>query len=121
VLLPQSDIAARTLEEALRDKGFWVQTVTAYRTVPKPLASSVAADLAAGAFEAVLLTSPSTAQSLARTVISSGTVLGAIGSSTATAASAAGLPIAYTASAPTDAALVGGLVQFAAQNPPRRL
>ena len=121
MLLPQSEIAGPVLEQSLRDKGFWVQTVTAYRTVPKPLAGSVAADLAAGDYEAVLLTSPSTAQALARTTIARTTVLGAIGSSTATAATAAGLTISYTASAPTDAALIGGLAQFAAQHPRRRL
>ena len=120
VLLPQSEIAGPLLGQSLRDKAFWVQAVTAYRTLPKPLAGSVAADLAAGAFEAVLLTSPSTAQALARTVMARGTVLGAIGSSTAAAAAATGLNIAFTASAPTDAALVGGLAQFAAQHPRRR-
>ncbi len=117
VLLPQSAIAAALLGDSLRDKGFWVQTVTAYRTVPKSLAGSVAADLAAGAFEAVLLTSPSTAQALARTKIAHSTALGAIGSATATAAAALGLSISFTASAPTDAALIGGLVQFAAEHP----
>ncbi len=120
VLLPQSEIAGPLLERSLRDKGFWVQAVTAYRTLPKPLAGSVAADLASGAFEAVLLTSPSTAQAVARTAIARGTVLGAIGSATAAAAAAAGLAVAFTASAPTDAALIGGLAQFAAQHPRRR-
>ncbi len=117
VLLPQSEIAGPVLGQSLRDKGFWVQTVTAYRTVPRPLAGSVAADLAAGAYEAVLLTSPSTAQALARTRIARSTVLGAIGSATATAATAVGLNISFTASAPTDAALIDGLAQFAAQHP----
>ncbi len=116
VLLPQSEIAGPVLAQSLRDKGFWVQTVTAYRTVPRPLAGSVTAYLAAGAYEAVLLTSPSTAQALARTSIARTTALGAIGSSTASAAAAVGLHISFTASAPTDAALIGGLVQFAAQH-----
>src|SRR6195952_1624943 len=120
VLLPQSEIAGPLLAQSLRDKAFWVQAVTAYRPVPKPLAGSVAADLAAGAYEAVLLTSPSTAQALARTVVARGPARGGGGGGPPTAsppppaASAAGLNVAFTASAPTDAALIGGLAQFAA-------
>ena len=117
VLLPQSEIAGALLAERLIDKGYDVVTVTAYRTLANPLAENVAADLAAGAYEAVLLTSPSTARSLAGTPIADGTVLGAIGSSTATAAVDAGLTIAYTATDPTDAALIGGLSRFASDHP----
>ncbi len=117
VLLPQSEIASPDLAQGLRAKGFRVEAVTAYRTVPSPLADSVAADLAAGAYEAVLLTSPSTARSLARTPIADGTVLGAIGMSTSAAATAAGLHITYTAHDPTDLALIDGLAEFATRYP----
>ena len=120
VLLPQSEIAGTVLADDLVGKGFRVEKVTAYRTVPTPLPDSVAADLAAGAFEAVVLTSPSTAQSLAAAAIAPGTVLGAIGRSTAAAATAAGLTIAYTATDPTDAALIGGLAEYATHHPGRR-
>lgn len=120
VLLPQSEIAGPVLRESLRDKGFRVESVTAYRTLAQPLADSVAADLADGEFEAVLLTSPSTAESLARVPIASGTVLGAIGPSTTTAATAAGLSISFTATDPTDTSLVGGLAAFATRHPRRR-
>jgi len=116
VLLPQSEIAGPLLADTLTAKGFRVEAVTAYRTLPCPLPGAVAADLAAGAFEAVLLTSPSTAQALAGTVIAGGTVLGAIGPTTATAATAAGLEIAYTASDPTDSALIAGLDRIAAHH-----
>lgn len=119
VLLPQSEIAGATLAEALAGKGFRVDAVTAYRTLPHPLAASVAADLAAGQYEAVLLTSPSTAAAAAGASIAPGTVFGAIGRSTAAAAAAAGLPVAYTATDPTDAALIAGLVEYARQHPRR--
>ncbi|MET3803879.1 uroporphyrinogen-III synthase [Nakamurella sp. UYEF19] len=120
VLLPQSEIAGPILRERLRDKGFRVESVTAYRTLPQPLAESVAADLVDGEYEAVLLTSPSTAESLARVPIAAGTVLGAIGRSTTTAATAAGLDISFTAADPTDASLVGGLAAFATRHPRRK-
>ena len=120
VLLPQSEIAARTLSDGLRAKGFAVETVVAYRTLPVPLAASVAADLANGEFEAVLLTSPSTVDALAVTSIAAGTAIGVIGPSTAAAADAAGLPIAFTSTDPTDAALIAGLVAHATHHPLRR-
>ena len=117
VLLPQSEIASPALREQLRAKGFRVEVVTAYRTLAQPLPTSVAADLAAGQFEAVLLTSPSTARSLAAADVAAGTVLGAIGASTTAAALEAGLQITYTATDPTDASLVGGLVDHATAHP----
>ena len=120
VLLPQSEIAARTLAEGLWSKGFMVETVVAYRTVPLALAATVAADLAGGAFDAVLLTSPSTVDALAVGPISPGTAIGVIGPSTAAAVAEAGLPVAFTAIDPTDAALIAGLVAHATHHPLRR-
>ncbi|SDO22526.1 uroporphyrinogen-III synthase [Nakamurella panacisegetis] len=120
VLLPQSEIAARTLADALWAKGYMVEPVVAYRTLPVPPAPSVAADLADGRFEAVLFTSPSTVDALASTVIAPGTAIGVIGPTTAAAAGAAGLPIAFTATDPTDAALIAGLVAHATRHPLRR-
>ena len=116
VLLPQSEIAGPTLERGLRAQGFRVDAVIAYRTLPHPLAPSVTADLRAGEYEAVLLTSPSTAVALAAVSIDEHTVLGAIGRSTAAAAADAGLRIAYTATDPTDAALIAGLVDYASHH-----
>jgi uroporphyrinogen-III synthase len=113
VLLPQSEIASAALREALEAKGFQTETVVAYRTLPCVLPETVRADLACGAFDAVLLTSPSTAKALAGTALADGTVLGAIGDSTARAATDVGLHIAFTATDPTDSALIAGLSQFA--------
>ena len=120
VLLPQSQIAAAVLADGLRAKGFRVEAVTAYRTVSELLPATVSADLAAGAYEAVLLTSPSAVSCLTSASISLGTVLGAIGHSTATALTAVGLTISYTAADPTDASLIAGLAAFATRHPRRR-
>lgn len=121
VLLPQSEIAADVLRDALREKHFHVETVSAYRTLAPPLPVGVTADLAAGAFDAVLLTSSSTARSVARTAVAPGTVFGAIGAATAVAAHAAGLDVSYTAADPTDAGLVDDLIAFARDHPRRKL
>jgi uroporphyrinogen-III synthase len=116
VLLPQSEIAKTTLGDRLSAAGFAVHAVVAYRTVIIPPAGAVAAALAAGSYQAVLLTSPSTVRALAAVPLAPGTVLGAIGDSTAAAAAAAGLHIAFTAVDPTDAALVAGLAHHAASH-----
>ena len=120
VLLPQSEIAGDTLRKRLSAVGFAVVTVVAYRTVLSPPRGDVAADLAAGAYQAVLLTSPSTAHALAAVPLATGTVLAAIGASTAAAAADAGLHIAFTAADPTDAALVSGLTQYAISQSSRK-
>jgi len=120
VLLPQSEIAGTALAHGLIEKGFRVDAVTAYRTLPCDLPTSVVADLAEGSYEAVLLTSPSTVHSISHTPIAAGTVLGAIGSSTAAAAAVAGLTISFTATDPTDCALIAGLAAFAQHHPRRK-
>ena len=76
VLLPRSDLAAADLPEALNDKGFRVVPVTAYRTLTRSVPTSVVHELAAGAFDAVLLTSPSTVAALAGLEIARGTMHG---------------------------------------------
>ena len=120
VLLPQSEIAGATLRDVLQSRGFQVTTVVAYRTVESPPTGDVADALAAGRYQAVLLTSPSTVRALAAVPVAAGTVLGAIGSATASAAADAGLPLALTAAEPTDAALVTALVRYAATPPIRK-
>lgn len=120
VLLPQSEIAADTLRTRLLDIGFAVSTVVAYRTVVIPPTGSVAAELAAGQFQAVLLTSPSTVRALAGVPISPATIFGAIGASTTAAAKRAGLRIGFTATDPTDAALTSGLTHYALRHSSRK-
>ncbi len=106
VLIPRSDIAPSALPDALRAKGYAVDAVTAYRTVERALAPERAAELGAGGFAAVLLTSGSAARSLARYPVAPSTVVVAIGESTAAAAWAAGLTVGSVAAEPTAAGLV---------------
>lgn len=120
VLLPQSAIAAPTLADGLAARGLRVWTVVAYRTRPCPPPATVAAELAAGGFDAVLLTSPSTVAALAGSPVAAGTLIGVIGPSTAAAATAAGLSVGYIAADPTEPALVAGLVRAAASAPNRK-
>ena len=113
VLLPRSAIAPPTLVDALEDKGFMVDTVSAYRTRTVPVPAAVAADLAAGRIDAVLLTSDSTVAALSGVPVAATTAVGVIGSTTARAAAAAGLTVAFVSPAPTEAALVQALAVWA--------
>ena len=110
VLLPRSDLAAPTLPSALQAAGYRVEAITAYRTVVESVTGDVAAGLRAGAFDAVLLTSPSVVAALADVKLAPVTVVGAIGEPTARAARAAGHRVDFTAAVPSAAALVDGLV-----------
>ncbi|GGL84664.1 uroporphyrinogen-III synthase [Nakamurella endophytica] len=120
VLLPQSAIAAPDLAVALRDKGYLVRVVDAYRTVTVPPPPPVARRLAEGAYRAVLLHSPSAVAALAGIPVAAGTVVGAVGPSTARAATEAGLAVGFVAAAPTDAALLAGLRAAARPAPENR-
>ncbi len=117
VLLPRSDIAAPALPRALSAMGYRVDAVTAYRTVVQPVPQAQAAELSAGAFDAVLFTSPSTVQALNTVPLPPSTVLCAIGRPTTAAAVAAGRPVHLTAAGPTAPSLVDALVRFAADHP----
>ncbi|MEP6563217.1 MAG: uroporphyrinogen-III synthase, partial [Nakamurella sp.] len=110
VLLPRSDLAAALLPDTLTSKGYHVETVTAYRTVVRPASRSLAADLTAGRFDAVLFTSPSTVHALAGVALPAATVLGAIGEPTSRALLAAGRQLGFTAARPTTRGLVDGLL-----------
>lgn len=114
VLLPSSEIAAETVPDGLRGKGYTVVTATAYRTVQRPLPASVAADLRAGRYEAVVVTSPSGVASLAGAAIAPATAVVAIGQPTAEALRTAGLTCSAVAGSPTDDALVDTLLRLAA-------
>ncbi|RIJ77105.1 uroporphyrinogen-III synthase [Nakamurella silvestris] len=113
VLLPQSEIALPTLADLLVAAGFEVETVTAYRTVPADLPAGVREDLAAGNYDAVLMTSPSTVDTLvASGALAPSTAVGAIGATTAAAIEAAGLVTAFVAESATDAGLVTALTRY---------
>jgi uroporphyrinogen-III synthase len=105
VLLPRSEIATPELPHSLRARGHDVDTVIAYRTVDADVPATVAAELAAGGFAAVVVGSASAARSLARFSLAEGTAVVAIGMPTARAATVAGLAVTAVAARPTPAGL----------------
>lgn len=112
-LLPRSDLALPTLPDALAGKGYRVNAVIVYRTVVRPPTAAVAARLAAGEFDAVLFTSPSTVHALDGLPVAASTALGAIGSPTRRAVAETGREIAFVANEPTTAGLVAALAAHA--------
>ncbi len=114
VLLPTSSIGLPTLADALQHKGYQVDRVTAYSTAVAMAPDTVLADLRAGRFGAVLLTSPSTAESLSgQTDLPPTTLVGCIGATTAAAAEGCGLSVHFCAPEATAAALVAELAAAA--------
>lgn len=108
VLLPRSAIAAPTLADGLRGRGWVVRDVIAYHTLlstsPDP---AVAARIRAGGVDVVLLTSGSTAEAFATLYGTDAHVrVCAIGRSTARAARHAGLPVHAVADLQTPAGLL---------------
>lgn len=111
VLIPQSAIAEPTLADGLASLGLSVTAVAAYRTVTLDWGDEVTRRLNDGDFQAVLLTSASMARAVAAhwSTGASDTIVACIGQSTATAARAAGLPVAVVASDSTAEGLVSAL------------
>jgi len=104
VLAPLGDLAASTLTRGLAGKHWDVTRVEAYRVVDGPgVSASAAAALAAGEFHAVLLTSGSVAERYARHAAAphTGTLVVAIGRTTAAVASAAGVHVDAIAVTPS--------------------
>ena len=117
VLLPRADIATETLAAGLREGGWEIDDVTAYRTVrAAPPAAEIRDAIKSGGFQAVCFTSSSTVRNLvgiagkphARTVVA------AIGPQTAAAAREFGLRVDVLPETATVPALVDALAEFAA-------
>ncbi len=118
VLLPRADIATDTLLAGLRELGWQVDDVTAYRTVraaPPPAETREA--LKGGGFDAVLFTSSSTVRNLVGIAGKphDTTVLACIGPQTVATAEELGLRVDVVAPKPEVAALVEALAEHAAQ------
>ena len=104
VLVPLGDLASPVLARGLAGKGWDVTRVEAYRVVDGPgVDAETAAALAAGAFDAVLLTSGSVAERFApfAAPADAGTLVVAIGATTAASARAAGLAVHATSTVPS--------------------
>ncbi|WP_169166784.1 uroporphyrinogen-III synthase [Cellulomonas taurus] len=113
VLLPLGDLAADTLAEGLRSHGWAVDVVTTYRTVPGPMPEpETRQEWAAGAIDAVLLTSGSTARNLVDLLgpVPDGVHLICIGDSTAAEALRAGLRVSAVAVEQSPSGLVAALI-----------
>ena len=118
VLLPRADIATDTLLAGLKELGWQVDDVTAYRTVraaPPPAETREA--LKGGGFDAVLFTSSSTVRNLVGIAGKphDTTVLACIGPQTAKTADELGLRVDVQAPVPDVATLVASLAAFAAE------
>ncbi|WP_448073794.1 uroporphyrinogen-III synthase [Georgenia yuyongxinii] len=116
VLLPHSEIAAPTLATGLRERGWLVDDVVAYRTLPvREPDPAVAAELAAGRIAVVLLTSGSTARALVALYGVPPARVCVIGASTARAAGEAGLTVHAVADAQTPGGLVAAATPLVAE------
>lgn len=118
VLLPMGDLAAPALGDALTAHGWPVDTVVAYRTVPGPAPEQdVREAWAAGAVDAVLLTSGSTARNLLTLLGAppTGTLVCGIGTSTEAEARRAGIEVAAVAEDQTPSGLVAALAAAVAE------
>jgi uroporphyrinogen III methyltransferase/synthase len=118
VFLPRADIATDTLLAGLRELGWQVDDVTAYRTVraaPPPAETREA--LKGGGFDAVLFTSSSTVRNLVGIAGKphDTTILAAIGPQTLKTADELGLRVDVVASKPDVLSLVEGLAEHALQ------
>ncbi|WP_139829746.1 uroporphyrinogen-III synthase [Mycobacterium gastri] len=118
VLLPRADIATETLAEGLRERGWEIEDVTAYRTVraaPPPAATREM--IKTGGFDAVCFTSSSTVRNLvgiagkphARTIIA------CIGPKTAETAAEFGLRVDVQPETAAVGPLVDALAEHAAR------
>lgn len=116
VLLPRADIATETLAAGLRELGWEIDDVTAYRTVrAAPPAAEIRDAIKSGGFQAVCFTSSSTVRNLvgiagkphARTVVA------CIGPQTAATAKEFGLRVDVQPESATVPALIDALAEFA--------
>ena len=115
VLLPQSDIAEPTLLAGLTSLGFDVTFISAYRTIGVPVSGEVAADVASGRINAVLVSSGSVARQLAAQLapLPEDTVVACIGPRTAFDTRAAGLTVHTIADTRSAESLIEALVEYA--------
>lgn len=114
VLFPRGDLAAATVTDGLRARGWEVTDVVAYRTVPAaPPPDDVREAWADGTIRAALLTSASTVRELAARLgpPPTSTLMIGIGPSTAAEAARLGLPLAGVATEQTMLGMVDALTR----------
>ncbi|HEY3737565.1 MAG TPA: uroporphyrinogen-III synthase [Jatrophihabitans sp.] len=117
VLLPRADIATETLAAGLRELGWEIDDVTAYRTVrAAPPAAEIRDSIKSGGFQAVCFTSSSTVRNLVGIAGKphAKTIVACIGPQTAATAREFGLRVDVQPEAANVPALVDALAEFAA-------
>jgi uroporphyrinogen III methyltransferase/synthase len=118
VLLPRADIATETLAAGLRDRGWEIDDVTAYRTVrAAPPPATTREMIKSGGFDAVCFTSSSTVRNLVGIAGKphTRTLVACIGPKTAETAREFGLRVDVQPEHATVAALVDALAEHAAR------
>jgi len=116
VLLPRADIATESLAAGLKQRGWAIDDVTAYRTVrAAPPPAPVRDALKTGRVDAVLFTSSSTVRNLVGIAGKphESTVVGCIGPATCAAAQELGLRVDVQAPTASVEALAAALADFA--------
>jgi uroporphyrinogen III methyltransferase/synthase len=116
VFLPRADIATETLVAGLKERGWEVDDVTAYRTVrAAPPPAAIREAIKSGGFDAVLFTSSSTVRNLVGIAGKphAKTVVAVIGPQTAATAEEHGLRVDVLAPAPSVTELVEALADHA--------
>lgn len=110
-LVVRSDLAGAVVSDELELRGFAVDVCIGYRTVGIDLAADVAADLAAGRFAIVLLTSLSVGRELRRQVgvLPASTLVASIGPGTTRDAERLGFVVGHTARTQSIDALIAEL------------
>ncbi|MGY1691304.1 uroporphyrinogen-III synthase [Geodermatophilus sp. SYSU D01105] len=117
VLLPRADIATETLAAGLKERGWEIDDVTAYRTVrAAPPPAPVREAIKGGGFDAVCFTSSSTVRNLVGIAGKphAKTVVAVIGPQTAATAQEFGLRVDVQPETAAVAPLVDALAAFAA-------
>jgi uroporphyrinogen III methyltransferase/synthase len=118
VLLPRADIATETLSEGLRDRGWEIEDVTAYRTVrAAPPPADTREMIKTGGFDAVCFTSSSTVRNLVGIAGKphSRTIVACIGPKTAETAAEFGLRVDVQPETAAVGPLVDALAEHAAR------
>lgn len=121
-LLPRAKVAREVLGETLRAKGVLVDVVPVYETRPLPEKAALLRALEARRVDVILLTSSSTADSIADAVadrkeLLSGVVLASIGPITTETAKKRGLSVAVSARVSTIRGLLEALEEALASRP----
>jgi uroporphyrinogen III methyltransferase / synthase len=119
VLLPRADIATEILVAGLKDRGWQVDDITAYRTVrAAPPPAPIREALKGGRVDAVVFTSSSTVRNLVGIAGKphETTVIAVIGPQTAATAAELGLRVDVQAPEASIPSLVQALADFAADN-----